>query len=87
MREKIQNKNHETYFTMIYSKVIRVISPKGLRGSIPPESQWSSNRMVEATEGCNINQGKCANRVKSTKFVEQIFSTYTRILVILGFAK
>jgi hypothetical protein len=24
--------------------------------------------MVEATEGCNINQGKYAKRVKSTKF-------------------
>jgi hypothetical protein len=24
--------------------------------------------MVEATEGCNINQGKYAKKVKSTKF-------------------
>jgi hypothetical protein len=29
--------------------------------------------MVEATEGCDINQGKCAKRVKSTKFVKQIY--------------
>jgi hypothetical protein len=27
--------------------------------------------MVEATEGCNINRGKCAKRVKSTKFVNK----------------
>jgi hypothetical protein len=28
--------------------------------------------MVEATEGCDINQGKCAKRAKSKKFVKQI---------------
>jgi hypothetical protein len=27
--------------------------------------------MVETTEGCNINRGKCAKRVKSTKFVNK----------------
>jgi hypothetical protein len=43
--------------------------------------------MVEANEGCDINWGRCAKRVKSTKFVKQILSSYTRIVVILGFAK
>jgi hypothetical protein len=42
--------------------------------------------MVEATEGCNINQGKCAKRVKSTKFVKQILSTCITLLVISKFA-
>jgi hypothetical protein len=42
--------------------------------------------MVEATEGCNINQGKCAKRVKSTKFVKQILSTCVTLLVISKFA-
>jgi hypothetical protein len=36
--------------------------------------------VVEATEGCDINPGKCAKRAKSTKFVKQILSTYARIL-------
>jgi hypothetical protein len=31
--------------------------------------------MVEATEGCDINQGKCAKRVKSTKFVNVHYIT------------
>jgi hypothetical protein len=43
--------------------------------------------MVEATEGCDINQGRYAKQVKSTKFVKQILSTYTRIFAISGFAK
>jgi hypothetical protein len=43
--------------------------------------------MVEATEGCDINLSKCAKRAKSTKFVKQILSTYTRILVISKLAK
>jgi hypothetical protein len=43
--------------------------------------------MVEATKGCDINQGKYAKRVKSTKFVKQILLTYTRIFMILGFTK
>jgi hypothetical protein len=43
--------------------------------------------MVEATEGFDINQGKYAERLKSTKFVKQILSTYTRIFVISGFVK
>jgi hypothetical protein len=38
--------------------------------------------MVEATEGCNINQGKCAKQVKSTKFMKQILSTCITLLVI-----
>jgi hypothetical protein len=33
--------------------------------------------VVEATEGGNINPGKCAEQAKSTKFVKQILSTYT----------
>jgi hypothetical protein len=36
--------------------------------------------LVEATEGCNINQGKCARQVKSTKFVKQILSTRNTLL-------
>jgi hypothetical protein len=43
--------------------------------------------MTEATEGCDINQGRYATRVKSTKFVKQILSTYTRIFAISGFVK
>jgi hypothetical protein len=43
--------------------------------------------MVEATESCDINRGRIAKRVKSTKFVKQIWSTYTTIVVISGFAK
>jgi hypothetical protein len=43
--------------------------------------------MVEATKSCDINRGKCANSVKSTKFVKQILLTYTTIIVILGFTK
>jgi hypothetical protein len=41
--------------------------------------------MVEATEGCNINQGKCAKRVKSTKFVKQILSTCDTLFMISKF--
>jgi hypothetical protein len=43
--------------------------------------------MVEATEGCDINPGKCVKRAKYTKFVKQILSTYTRIPVISKLAK
>jgi hypothetical protein len=43
--------------------------------------------MVEATESCDINRGKYAKRVKSTKFIKQILSTYTTIVVISGFVK
>jgi hypothetical protein len=43
--------------------------------------------VVEATEGCNINQGKCAKRVKSTKFVKQILSTCITLLTISKFAE
>jgi hypothetical protein len=43
--------------------------------------------MVEATKGCDINRGRYAKRVKSTKFVKQILSTYTTIVVISGFVK
>jgi hypothetical protein len=32
MREKIQNKNDESYFTMIYSKIIREIFPQEAKG-------------------------------------------------------
>jgi hypothetical protein len=43
--------------------------------------------VVEATEGCDINPGKCAKRAKSTKSVKQILSTYARIPVISKLAK
>jgi hypothetical protein len=43
--------------------------------------------MVEATESCDINRGKYAKIVKSTKFVKQILSTYATIVMISGFAK
>jgi aconitase B len=43
--------------------------------------------MVEATEGSNINQGKSAKRVKSTKFVKQILSTCITLFMISKFAK
>jgi hypothetical protein len=39
--------------------------------------------MVEATEGCNFNRGKPANRGKSTKFEKQILSTYITTVEIL----
>jgi hypothetical protein len=43
--------------------------------------------VVEATYGCDINPGKYAKQEKSTKFVKQILSTYTRIPVISKLAK
>jgi hypothetical protein len=43
--------------------------------------------MVETIEGSDINRGRYAKRVKSTKFVKQILSTYTTIVVISGFVK
>jgi hypothetical protein len=43
--------------------------------------------VVEATEGCNINPGKCAEQAKSTKLVKQILSTYTAFFVISKLAK
>jgi hypothetical protein len=43
--------------------------------------------VVEATEGCNINQGKCTKRVKSTKFVKQVLPTCITLLTISKFAK
>jgi hypothetical protein len=50
---------------------------KGERGL----SEDSYKVMVEATEGCDINQGKCARRVKSTKIVHKfcrLASLYSR---------
>jgi hypothetical protein len=38
--------------------------------------------VVEATQGCDINPGKCAKQAKSTKSVKQILSTYARIPMI-----
>jgi hypothetical protein len=43
--------------------------------------------MVEANEGCDINQGKCAKRVKSTKLVKQILLTCTTLYEISKLAK
>jgi hypothetical protein len=43
--------------------------------------------MFEATKGCDINHGKRAKRVKSTKFVEQILSTCITLLEISKLAK
>jgi hypothetical protein len=49
-------------------------------------SEDSQIIMVEATEGCNINQGKCAKQVKSAKFMKQILPTYDTLFMILKFA-
>jgi hypothetical protein len=38
--------------------------------------------LVEATEGCNFNRGKSADRAKSTKFEKQILSTCTTTVEI-----
>jgi hypothetical protein len=38
--------------------------------------------LVEATEGCNFNRGKSADRGKSTKFKKQILSTCTTTVEI-----
>jgi hypothetical protein len=43
--------------------------------------------MVEASKSCDINRGEYVKRVKSTKFVKQILSTYATIVVISRFAK
>jgi hypothetical protein len=39
--------------------------------------------VVEATEGCSINQGKCAKAGQVHKICEQILSTCVIVLVIL----
>jgi hypothetical protein len=43
--------------------------------------------MVEATKGCDINQGKYAKRVKCTKFMKQILLTYVTLLEISKLTK
>jgi hypothetical protein len=45
----------------------RICFVKRARGS----SEDSYRIVVEATEGCSINQGKYAKRVKSTKFANK----------------
>jgi hypothetical protein len=44
MREKIRNKNHESYFTMAYSKIIREIFPQEAKGLDSPTK--ANARMV-----------------------------------------
>jgi hypothetical protein len=55
----------------------RLIFFQEARGS----NENSQITMVEATEGCDINQGKYVRRFKSTKFVKQILSTCVTFLV------
>jgi hypothetical protein len=43
--------------------------------------------VVEATEGCDINLGKCAKRVKSTIFVKKILPTCITLLEISKLTK
>jgi hypothetical protein len=52
-------------------------------GKVKVLSEGSKIIMVEATEVCNINQGKGAKRVKSTKFVKQILPTCDTLIMIL----
>jgi hypothetical protein len=56
------------FFTEIHEVFSRwICSVEVARGS----GEDSYKIMIEATEGCNINQGKCAKRVKSTKFADK----------------
>jgi uncharacterized membrane protein len=58
----------KNFLTRIDENVLRQIcSDKRARGSC----ENSLKIVVEATEGCSINQGKYAKRVKSTKFENQ----------------
>jgi hypothetical protein len=72
MSEKMCSESHESYLKCL----IYLQEYQGL------QSPRKLTFVVEATEGCNINLGKCAKRVKSTKFVKQILMTYAKILVI-----
>jgi hypothetical protein len=61
---------------MIYmSNVRKIFFQRGLRARVLPKANVRSKRMVEATEGCDINLGKCAkwtqvNKIRETNFVD-----------------
>jgi hypothetical protein len=60
MREKIRNKNHKSYFTIIYSKIIREIFPQEAKGLDSPKKanvrkiRWLKQLKVAISTGAGV---------------------------------
>jgi hypothetical protein len=79
--------NHESYLIIVYSRIIRIFFPRGQGAGFPAkpnihETRWLKQLKVAISIGASM-----PSKVKSTKFVKQILSTYTTIVVISRFAK
>jgi hypothetical protein len=79
--------NHESYLIIVYLRIIRIFFPRGQGAGFPPKPNIHEIRWLKQLKVAILTGASIPGKVKSTKFVKQILSTYTTIVVISRFAK
>jgi hypothetical protein len=79
--------NCHPYSIIVCSRIIRNFFPRGQGAGFPPKPNIHKERWLKQLKVAISTGASTPTKVKSTKFVKQILSTYTIIVVISRFAK
>jgi hypothetical protein len=79
--------NRESYLIIFCSRIIRKFFPRGQWAGFRPKPNIHEARWLKQLKVAISTRASMPTKVKSIKFVKQILSTYTTIIVISRFAK